>query len=73
MKPHVECSVVCLRRSPGSERIDDAALSTQLRLRASLKALKYVLRRDLAECMNILLAEVPWLDFEDVIRNLIYT
>ena len=37
--------------------IEDNALSTHIRLQAFLKALKYILRRDLAERLEVVLAE----------------
>jgi predicted transposase/invertase (TIGR01784 family) len=52
--------------------IDDAALSAHLRLRAFLKALKYALRRDLPERIDVLLAEAPALEVEDLVRLLTY-
>lgn len=54
------------------ERIDDAALSAQVRLRAFLKALKYALRPDLPARLDILLAEAPSLDVTDIVLILTY-
>ncbi|MDR3514311.1 MAG: Rpn family recombination-promoting nuclease/putative transposase [Azospirillaceae bacterium] len=53
-------------------RIDDEALSQQIRLRALLKALKYVLRPDLSERIDVVLAEVATLDLVDVLLVLTY-
>lgn len=53
-------------------RIDDEALSQHIRLRAFLKALKYVLRTDLPESIDIVLAEAPDLDVVDVVLILTY-
>lgn len=53
-------------------RIDDGALSTQVRLRAFLKALKYAVRPDLPTRMDIVLAEAPSLDIADVVLILTY-
>jgi len=47
-------------------RIDDRALSQHLRLRAFLKALKYILREDLPEVLVRVLAEAPALDRMDL-------
>lgn len=47
-------------------RIDDRALSQHLRLRAFLKALKYILRADLPERLLRVLAEAPALDRIDL-------
>jgi len=52
--------------------IDDGALSAQARLRAFLKALKYVQRSELPLLMQVLLAEVPALEDADVILILRY-
>ena len=52
--------------------IEDSALSDQIRLRAYLKALKYVLRRDLPERLDVLLAEGPQLPIVDVVQILAY-
>jgi len=54
-----------------SEVADDA-LSTQVRLRAFLKALKYGRRKDLALRIDVVLAEAPALTMEDRITILIY-
>lgn len=53
-------------------RIEDEALSRNLRLRAFLKALKYILRSDLPERMDVVLAEAPHLDMVDVLLVLTY-
>jgi predicted transposase/invertase (TIGR01784 family) len=53
-------------------RIDDGALSAQVRLRAFLKALKYAPRRGLRKRMEILLAEAPFLDDADIALILTY-
>ena len=53
-------------------RVGDAALSTHVRLRAFLKALKYSRRIDLALRIDVLLAEAPALTTEDLSRILIY-
>lgn len=53
-------------------RIDDHALSQHLRLRAFLKALKYILRADLAEHLESLLADAPDLDRMDLVLVLKY-
>ena len=53
-------------------RIDDEALSQHIRLRAFLKALKYVLRPDLPERIDIVLAEAADLDVVDVVLILTY-
>lgn len=47
-------------------RVEDPALSTEVRLRAFLKALKYSRRPDLADCVDILVAEVPALVKRDL-------
>jgi hypothetical protein len=52
--------------------INDAELSAHLRLRAFLKALKYGLRRDLPERMDVVLAEATGLQVEDLVRILVY-
>jgi hypothetical protein len=52
--------------------IDNDALSSQPRLRACLKAMKYVLRPDLAKHVRALLAEAGLLDVLDVLRILTY-
>jgi hypothetical protein len=53
-------------------RIEDNALSAHLRLRAFLKALKYVLRRDLPERLEVLLADGAQLPILDVVEILAY-
>jgi predicted transposase/invertase (TIGR01784 family) len=53
-------------------RIEDNALSTHIRLRAFLKALKYVLRPDLPEHLGVLLAEGAQLPIVDVVQILAY-
>jgi predicted transposase/invertase (TIGR01784 family) len=53
-------------------RIEDRALSSQVRLRAFLKALKYVLHSELPTRMPVLLAEAPALEDADVILILKY-
>jgi predicted transposase/invertase (TIGR01784 family) len=53
-------------------RIDDGALSAQVRLRAFLKALKYVLHSELPTRIQTLLAEAPALEDADVILILKY-
>jgi hypothetical protein len=53
-------------------RIDDHALSQHLRLRAFLKALKYILRADLAEHLESLLADASDLDRMDLVLVLKY-
>ena len=52
--------------------IDDQALSQHIRLRAFLKVLKYILRPDLPECIDVVLAEAPDLDVVDVVLILTY-
>jgi len=47
-------------------RVGDLALSTEVRLRAFLKALKYIRRVDLSDRIDILLAEAPALDEKDL-------
>jgi hypothetical protein len=47
-------------------RVEDLALSTEVRLRAFLKALKYSRREDLPDRIDILLAEAPVLDEQDL-------
>jgi predicted transposase/invertase (TIGR01784 family) len=47
-------------------RVDDSDLSTQVRLRAFLKALKYSRRTDLPDCIDIVLAEAPELGEQDL-------
>jgi hypothetical protein len=47
-------------------RVGDLALSTEVRLRAFLKALKYIRRVDLSDRIDILLAEAPVLDEKDL-------
>jgi predicted transposase/invertase (TIGR01784 family) len=53
-------------------RIEDNALSAHIRLRAFLKALKYVLRPDLPEHLGVLLAEGAQLPIVDVVQILDY-
>ena len=53
-------------------RVGDLALSTEVRLRAFLKALKYSRRSDLPDCIDILLAEAPVLQEEDLVVILTY-
>ena len=53
-------------------RVGDDALSTQVRLRAFLKALKYSRRKDLALRIDVVLAEAPALTMEEQIRILTY-
>lgn len=53
-------------------RIEDEALSADLRLRAFLKALKYILRPDLPERIDVVLAEAAVLDILDVVVVLTY-
>lgn len=53
-------------------RIDDKALSQHLRLRAFLKAMKYILRADLDEHLESLLAAAPALDKMDLLLMLNY-
>jgi hypothetical protein len=52
--------------------IEDNALSANLRLQAFLKALKYILRRDLAERLEVVLAEGARLSIVDVVQILTY-
>jgi hypothetical protein len=47
-------------------RVDDSDLSTQVRLRAFLKALKYSRRTDLPDCIDVVLAEAPELGEQDL-------
>jgi predicted transposase/invertase (TIGR01784 family) len=53
-------------------RIEDDALSRHVRLRAFLKALKYIQRSDLAERIDILLADSAELESVDVVLLLTY-
>jgi len=53
-------------------RVEDPALSTEIRLRAFLKALKFIRRPDLLDCIDILLAEAPVLQEEDLVVVLRY-
>ncbi len=53
-------------------RIEDNALSAHIRLRAFLKALKYILRPDLPEHLGVLLAEGAQLPIVDVVQILAY-
>jgi len=52
--------------------IDDRALSAEVRLRAFLKALKYSRRADFADCIDIVLADAPALDKNDLLVILTY-
>jgi len=52
--------------------IEDNALSKHLRLRTFLKALKYILRRDLVERLEVVLAEGARLSIVDVVQILAY-
>jgi hypothetical protein len=52
--------------------VRDVALSTEVRLRAFLKALKYSRRPDLPDCIDILLAEAPALHEKDLVVILTY-
>jgi hypothetical protein len=52
--------------------VEDLALSTEVRLRAFLKALKYSRRSDLPDCIDILLADAPALDEKDLFVILTY-
>jgi hypothetical protein len=53
-------------------RIDPSVLSADARLRAFLKALKYNRRKDLPECIDIVLAEAPGLEEPDLLVILRY-
>jgi len=53
-------------------RVPDHSLSTEVRLRAFLKALKYSRRADLPHRIDILLAEAPALTVEDLVAILRY-
>jgi predicted transposase YdaD len=53
-------------------QMDDSALSGQARLRTFLKALKYSRRSDLAQRIDILLAEAPVLEEADLVLVLTY-
>jgi hypothetical protein len=53
-------------------RIEDNALSAHIRLRAFLKALKYILSPDLPEHLGVLLAEGAQLPIVDVVQILAY-
>ena len=53
-------------------QIANSALSGEARLRFFLKTLKYILRPDLAESIDIVLAEAPDLDVLDVVIVLTY-
>jgi len=53
-------------------RVGDDALSTQVRLRAFLKALKYSRRKDLALRIDVVLAEAPELTIEEQTTILTY-
>jgi len=52
--------------------VDDDVLSTEVRLRAFLKALKYSRRKDLALRIDVVLAEAPELTLEEQIMILTY-
>jgi predicted transposase/invertase (TIGR01784 family) len=52
--------------------MEDRELSAEVRLRAFLKALKYRRRSDLPECIDIVLAEAPALEEEDLFVILTY-
>ena len=52
--------------------IDDSALSQHLRLRAFLKALKYILRSDLVECLESLLEDAKRASLMDLVRVVSY-
>jgi len=49
-------------------RIEDTALSAHIRLRAFLKALKYILRPDLPERLKVLFAEGAQLAITDLVQ-----
>jgi hypothetical protein len=53
-------------------QIEDNALSSHIRLRAFLKALKYILSPDLPEHLGVLLAEGAQLPIVDVVQILAY-
>jgi hypothetical protein len=53
-------------------RMEDTALSTEVRLRTFLKALKYSRRSDLPDCIDILLGEAPALHEKDLFVILTY-
>jgi hypothetical protein len=52
--------------------VGDLALSTEVRLRVFLKALKYSRRPDLPQHLDILLAEAPALAETDLVLILTY-
>jgi predicted transposase YdaD len=52
--------------------IDDQALSAEARLRAFLKALKYSRRPELPDCIDLVLAEAPGLEEQDLLVILTY-
>jgi hypothetical protein len=52
--------------------VDDPALSTEVRLRAFLKALKYSRRVDLPDCIDVLLAVASALNEKDLLVILTY-
>jgi hypothetical protein len=53
-------------------QIDNSALSTGVRLRAFLKALKYGRRSDLPDCLGIVLEEASFLEGKDLLLILTY-
>jgi hypothetical protein len=53
-------------------RVGDLALSTEVRLRAFLKTLKYIRRGDLCDRIDVLLAEASALDERDLFAILTY-
>jgi hypothetical protein len=53
-------------------RVGDGSLSTEVRLRAFLKALKYCRRTDLPDRIDVLLAEAPVLADDDLTKILSY-
>ena len=53
-------------------RMDDGALSAEARLRAYLKALKYCRRPELPDCFDVVLAEAPVIEDEDLFVILTY-
>ena len=53
-------------------QIDDRSLSSEARLRAFLKALKYGRRPDLPDCIDVVLAEAPGLEEKDLFVILTY-
>jgi len=52
--------------------VGDLALSTEVRLRAFLKTLKYIRRGDLSDRIDVLLAEASALDEKDLFMILTY-